>query len=87
LVSVQHAHAYHRTPNSDANGTPDFVARWYKEHGYQCLVITDPEFLTDVEPLNRDYGKDGTFLVLRGQEITQIVRDRYPRDTSLASSA
>jgi hypothetical protein len=62
-------------PGSDANGTPDFVARWYREHGYQCVVITDHENLTDVEPLNRAYGKDGKFLVLRGQEITQQVAD------------
>jgi hypothetical protein len=76
-----HTHTTAR-PNSDANGTPDFVANWYKSHGYQCIVITDHEYLTDVEPLNRDplnrdlLNRDqGDFLVIRGQEITQIVRD------------
>lgn len=69
-----HTHTTAR-PNSDANGTPDFVARWYKAHGYQCVVITDHEYLTDVEPLNRDHGADSTFLAIRGQEITQILRD------------
>ena len=62
-------------PGSDANGSPDFVARWYRDHGYQCVVITDHEYLTDVEPLNQSYGKDGRFLVIRGQEITQQVAD------------
>lgn len=69
-----HTHTTAR-PNSDANGTPDFVAGWYKAHGYQCLVITDHEYLTDVDGLNDTHGRDGTFVVLRGQEITQIVKD------------
>ena len=62
-------------PGSDANETPDFAANWYRSHGYQCLVITDHEFLTDVAPLNSKYGGDGKFLVLPGQEITQAVAD------------
>jgi hypothetical protein len=60
-------------PGSDANETPERVVDWYRQHGYQCIVITDHEFLTDVEPLNRKY--PGDFLVIRGQEITQIVAD------------
>jgi hypothetical protein len=64
---------------SDANGTPEFVAQWYRSHGYQCVVITDHELLTDVAPLNKKFGGDGGFLVLQGQEITQIVADpRHP---------
>jgi hypothetical protein len=57
-------------PGSDANGTPEQVVSWYRTHGYQCLVITDHEFLTDVAPLNRS-----DFLVLSGQEITQQTAD------------
>jgi predicted metal-dependent phosphoesterase TrpH len=59
--------------NSDANGTPWFVADWYKTHGYKCLVITDHELLTDVDSLNKRFGPD--FLVIRGQEITQGIED------------
>ena len=62
-------------PNSDANGTPEQVAAWYRAHGYQCLVITDHEFLTDVAPLNRKYADKGDFLVLSGQEVTQRIVD------------
>jgi hypothetical protein len=68
-----HTHTSAR-PNSDANGTPGFVVDWYKSHGYQCLVITDHEYLTDVAPLNAG-ADDGEFLVIQGQEITQTVRD------------
>jgi hypothetical protein len=31
-----HAH----TLNSDGDSTPDDVVRWYREHGYQFLVLT-----------------------------------------------
>lgn len=60
-------------PGSDANETPERVVEWYRTHGYQCLVITDHEFLTDVAALNGKHA--GEFLVIRGQEITQIVAD------------
>ena len=34
------------TLNSDGDSTPDDVVRWYREHGYQFLVLTDHNFLT-----------------------------------------
>jgi hypothetical protein len=60
---------------SDANAPPAEVVNWYKSHGYQFLVITDHENLTDVDPLNKVYAQPGRFIVLRGQEITQVVAD------------
>ena len=33
------------TLNSDGDSTPDDVVRWYREHGYQFLVLTDHNFL------------------------------------------
>lgn len=63
------------TRGADVNATAEFVVEWYKAHGYQCLFITDHEFLTDVAPLNRKFGGNGEFLVLTGQQITQIVSD------------
>lgn len=59
------------TPASDANGSPEFVRDWYRERGYSFLFITDHEVLTDVAALN----DDPEFLVLPGQEITQMVLD------------
>lgn len=59
------------TINSDGDTSPDTVARWYKEHGYQFLFITDHEYLTDVGPLNALLGASERFLVLPGQEVTQ----------------
>lgn len=63
------------TKNSDGDAAPEVVARWYKEHDYQFVVITDHEFLTDVAPLNSILGASGRFLVMRGQEVTQWSMD------------
>lgn len=58
------------TLNSDGENTPDEVVRWYREHDYQFLVITDHEYLTDPAPLNALFGRDGRFLLIPGQEVT-----------------
>jgi len=65
-------------PNSDANVSAEYAAQWYKRHGYQCLVITDHEHLTPVEPLNQELGGEGTFLVISGQEVTQGLAPAVP---------
>jgi len=59
------------TINSDGDSTPDFVVKWYREHGYQFLFITDHEYITDVGPLNALFGATDRFLILPGQEVTQ----------------
>lgn len=66
-----HAH----TTNSDGNMPPAHVARWYRDNGYDFLVITDHEHVTDVGPLNAELGDNGRFLVLSGEEITQQIAD------------
>ena len=61
------------TLNSDGDSSPDEVARWYREHGYQFLVLTDHNFLTSVDGLNAVMGADERFLVIRGEEVTDRV--------------
>lgn len=58
------------TLNSDGDSTPDEVVRWYREHGYDFLVLTDHNFLTGVEGLNLTQGAPGKFLVVKGEEVT-----------------
>jgi hypothetical protein len=58
------------TINSDGDSTPDDVAKWYREHGYDFLFITDHNMVTDVDPLNAMFGGSGQFLVIRGEEVT-----------------
>lgn len=58
------------TLNSDGDSAPDDVVRWYRQHGYDFLFITDHDMVTNVEPLDALFGGDRQFLVLRGEEVT-----------------
>jgi hypothetical protein len=58
------------TLNSDGDSTPNEVVRWYREHGYQFLVLTDHNFLTSVDALQALHGADEQFLVIPGEELT-----------------
>jgi hypothetical protein len=67
-----HAH----TLNSDGDSTPDDVVRWYREHGYNFLVLTDHNHLTKVDALNALHGADKQFLVIKGEEVTDRFGDK-----------
>ena len=58
------------TLNSDGDSTPDDVVRWYREHGYRFLVLSDHNYLTSVDGLNLLHGADEQFLVIKGEEIS-----------------
>ena len=64
------------TLNSDGDSTPDDVVKWYREHGYQFLVLTDHNFLTSVDGLNALHGADEQFLVIKGEELTDKIGDK-----------
>ena len=64
------------TINNGGDSTPDEVVRWYREHGYQFLVLTDHNFLTNVDGLNALHGADEKFLVVRGEEVTARAGDK-----------
>ena len=61
------------TVNSDGDSTPDEVVRWYREHGYNFLVLTDHNYLTSIDGLNAVHGAADKFLVVRGEEVTSSV--------------
>lgn len=65
------------TLNSDGDSTPDEVVRWYRERGYNFLVLSDHNFLTSVEGLNALYGADEKFIVIRGEEVSDTF-DKKP---------
>lgn len=58
------------TKNSDGDSLPADVVKWYADHKYNFLFITDHEFLTPVAPLNEQFGKPGEFVVMQAQEVT-----------------
>jgi hypothetical protein len=64
------------TLNSDGDSTPDDVVRWYREHGYHFVVLTDHNFLTAVDTLNALHGADQQFLVMKGEEVTDRFGDK-----------
>jgi hypothetical protein len=64
------------TLNSDGDSTPDDVVRWYREHGYEFLVLSDHNFLTSVDGLNALHGADERFLVIKGEEVTDRFEEK-----------
>jgi predicted metal-dependent phosphoesterase TrpH len=52
------------------------VVRWYREHGYHFLVLTDHNFLTVVDGLNAVHAADEQFLVIKGEEVTDRFGDK-----------
>lgn len=64
-----HAH----TLESDGDSTPEEVTRWYKEHGYHFLVLSDHNVLTQIDALNARYAVPGVFTLIRGEEVTTPV--------------
>ncbi len=74
------------TLNSDGDSTPDDVVKWYREHGYNFLFITDHEYITDVGPLNNLYGKADSFIVISGQEVTDSYDKKPYHLNSLGAS-
>jgi hypothetical protein len=58
------------TLNSDGDSTPDDVVRWYRDHRYHFLVLSDHNFLTSVGGLSAVHGADGKFLLIPGEEVT-----------------
>src|SRR5918994_4225184 len=64
------------TVNSDGDSTPDEVVRWYREHGYNFLVLTDHNYLTSVDGLNAIHGAADKFIVVRGEEVTSTASSK-----------
>ena len=63
------------TLESDGDSTPEDVTRWYREHGYQFLVLSDHNVLTRIDALStRVRGADEQFLLVPGEEVTDVVR-------------
>src|SRR4029078_932885 len=57
------------TLNSDGDSTPDDVAKWYREHGYRFLVLSDHNVLTNIEGLNAVHAAPDKFLLIKGEEV------------------
>ena len=58
------------TTESDGDSTPDVVAKWYRDHGYRFLVLSDHNRLTSVDALSALAGTDKEFLLIPGEEVS-----------------
>jgi hypothetical protein len=54
----------HTGMSGDSNTPPDQVVRWYAEHGYDFIVVTDHNHVTELPP------RAGDMLVIPGVELT-----------------
>jgi hypothetical protein len=70
LKGNTHAH----TDNSDGDSSPEVVARWYKAHGYQFLVLSDHNVFTDPKTLASL--QDSAFLLIPGEELTTSFKNK-----------
>ena len=62
------------TTESDGDSSPEVVARWYKDHGYDFLILSDHNVLLD--PATLGFLVDSTFLLIPGEEVTTRFEDR-----------
>lgn len=56
------------TLESDGDSPPEEVAAWYKNNGYDFLVLSDHNTLTD--PATLSHIVDDSFLLIPGEEVT-----------------
>ncbi|MEO8596667.1 MAG: CehA/McbA family metallohydrolase [Candidatus Solibacter sp.] len=64
------------TLNSDGDSAPSDVAVWYREHGYNFLLLSDHNHLTESAPLNAAHQDPGKFILLQGEEVTDAWQDK-----------
>jgi hypothetical protein len=64
------------TVNSDGDSTPDEVVRWYREHGYNFLVLSDHNYLTEVDGLNAVFGAQNKFILINGEEVSDKSQEK-----------
>jgi len=62
------------TTESDGDSPPEYVVRWYKDHGYDFLILSDHNTLTDPETLA--HLVDDGFLLIPGEEVTSSFGER-----------
>lgn len=72
-----HAH----TNRSDGGEYPHRVARWYQEHGYHFLFITDHDMVTETAAIDSDANDD--FILIPGEEISFSLQRRQVHVNSL----
>jgi hypothetical protein len=69
------------TNRSDGDEYPHRVARWYQDHGYNFLFITDHNMVTATAAIDSDAADD--FILIPGEEISFSLQRRQVHVNSL----
>src|SRR5258706_6384679 len=67
---IVHAHANWGVPKLPTT-SPDVVVRWYREHNYNFVSITDLNYYTPPEGLKAVFDAPNRFLVVPGTELSK----------------
>lgn len=59
----------HSTNSQTADSSPEEVVKWYHDHGYNFLLITDYDKLTDPKNIEMPPNKRQDFILIPGMEI------------------
>lgn len=71
VSAFQRGNLHTHSTRSDGNRPPEDVYAWYREHGYQFLVLTDHNQLTEPDEYRAQERKG--FVLLPGEEVTLYV--------------
>lgn len=71
---------------SDGDSLPDVLYRWYRDHGYNFLAVTDHNTRTDpllFKPIERK----GSFVMIPGEEVTMMGAGKQVHVNALCTKA
>jgi hypothetical protein len=71
VAVFQKGNIHTHTSWSDGDSLPDVVYRWYRDHGYSFLAVTDHNTRTD-PLLFKAIERKGSFVILPGEEVTMM---------------
>ena len=76
MATFQRGNLHTHTSRSDGDRPPEDSYRWYRDHGYNFVAVTDHNQLTPPEE-HRSIERPG-FVILPGEEITMAVAGEQP---------
>lgn len=60
----------HTTLSGHADTTPDIVAKWYLDRGYNFLILSEHNKFIDPDSINLPQGHREDFILIPGEEVT-----------------
>lgn len=71
---------------SDGDSLPDVLYRWYRDHGYNFLAVTDHNTRTD-PLLFKSIERKGSFVMIPGEEVTMMGAGKQVHVNALCTKA